>query len=237
MVIAATKRALAARSVGRDQVDAVLECCLGILNGPLSQGESIVALHFERPGGSPIKRSPSDPPPITGEVVRDEPFVADRNSKCGSHHFKHHRERCRRQEREGTWSEDSETSDHRCLPWLRRRSCSQLRAVPRRIAYALGPIDPLTRSWARPARHTSGVPREALAIKESNTAPPIASLAHPLAQLSSHIWSYCRDRLDEVTLLNRDNGPDQSPMDEAARSLKAIGLGETITRRAAVVRE
>jgi hypothetical protein len=130
MVIAATKRALAARSVERDQVDAVLECCLEILNGPLRQGESIVALHFERPGGSPIKRSPSDPPPITGEVVRDEAFVADRNSKCGSHHFKHHRERCRRREREGTRSEDSETSDHRCLPWLRRRSargCEQCR--------------------------------------------------------------------------------------------------------------
>jgi len=97
VVIAATKRALAARSVRRDQVDAVLECCLEVVNGSLSQCESIVALHFERPGGSPIKRSPSDPPPITGVVVRDDVFVADGNSKCGLHHFKHHPERCRRQ--------------------------------------------------------------------------------------------------------------------------------------------
>jgi hypothetical protein len=59
----------------------------------------------------------------------------------------------------------------------------------------------------------------------------------PLAQLPSHIWSCCRDGLDEVTFLNRDNGPDHSPMDEAARSLKAIGLGEELTRRVAVVRE
>ena len=82
-------------------------------------------------------------------------------------------------------------------------------------------------------RRTEG----SISHKGKQYTPPIASLAHPLAQLSSHIWSYCIDRLDEVTLLNKDNGPDQSPMDEAARSLKAIGLGETITRRVAVVRE
>ena len=97
VVITATKRALAARSARRDQVDAVLECCREILNGPLIQCESIVALHFERPGESPIKRSPSDPPPITGVVVRDDFFVADGNSNRGLHHFKHHPERCRRQ--------------------------------------------------------------------------------------------------------------------------------------------
>ena len=97
VVIAATKRARADRSVRDDQVDAVLECCIEIRNGPLSQCESIVALHFERPGGSPIKRSPSDPPPITGVVVRDDVFVADSNSNCGLHHFKYHPERCRRQ--------------------------------------------------------------------------------------------------------------------------------------------
>ncbi len=97
VVIAATKRALAARLVRGDQVDAVLECCLGIRQGPLSQCESIVALHFERPGGSPIKRSPSDPPPITGVVVRDDVFVADGISNCRFHHSKHHPERCRRQ--------------------------------------------------------------------------------------------------------------------------------------------
>ena len=97
VVTAATERALAARSVRRDQVDAVLECCLEILNGPLGQCESIVALHFERPGGSPIKRSPSDPPPITGVVVRDNVFVADSSSNCGLHRVKHHPDRCRRQ--------------------------------------------------------------------------------------------------------------------------------------------
>jgi len=101
VIIAATKRALAAGLVRGDQLDAVLECCLEIQNGALSQCESIVGLHFERPGGSPIKRSPSDPPPITGVVVRDDVFVADGHSNCGFHHSKHHPERCRRQ-RAGT---------------------------------------------------------------------------------------------------------------------------------------
>jgi hypothetical protein len=96
VVIAAIKRDLAARSVRGDQVDAVLERCLEIVNGPLSQCESIVALHFECPGGSLMKRSPSDPPPVAGVVVRDDLFVADGNSKCGFHHSKHHLERCRR---------------------------------------------------------------------------------------------------------------------------------------------
>jgi hypothetical protein len=97
VVISATKRARAARSVRDDQVDAVLECCIEIRNGPLSQCESIVALHFERPGGSPIKRSPSDPPPISGAVVRDDVFVADNDSNCRLQHSKRHHERCRRQ--------------------------------------------------------------------------------------------------------------------------------------------
>ena len=89
--------AIADRSRHGSEVVPVLERCLALRNGPLSQCESIAALHFERPGGSPIKRSPSDPPPITGVVVRDDVFVADGNSKCGLHHFKHHPERCRRQ--------------------------------------------------------------------------------------------------------------------------------------------
>jgi hypothetical protein len=97
VVIAAIKRALAARSVRGNEVEAVLECCLEILNGPLSQCESIVALHFERPSGSPIKRSPSNAPPITRVVVGDDVFVADGNSNCGFHHSRHHPERCRRQ--------------------------------------------------------------------------------------------------------------------------------------------
>jgi hypothetical protein len=89
--------AIADRSRHGSEVVPVLERCLALRNGPLSQCESIAALHFERPGGSPIKRSPSDPPPITEVVVRDDVFVADTNSNCGLHHFKYHPERCRRQ--------------------------------------------------------------------------------------------------------------------------------------------
>ena len=89
--------AIADRSQHGSEVVPVLERCLALRNGPLSQCESIAALHFERPGGSPIKRSPSDPPPITEVVVRDDVFVADSNSNCGLHHFKYHPERCRRQ--------------------------------------------------------------------------------------------------------------------------------------------
>ena len=95
VVIAATKRALAARSVRGREVDAVFECCIEIRNGPLSQCESIVALHFERPGGSPVKPSPSDPPPKTRVLVRDDAFVTHGNQ--GFHHSKHRPERCRRQ--------------------------------------------------------------------------------------------------------------------------------------------
>ena len=52
-------------------------------NGPLSQCESIVALHFERLDGSPVMRSPSDSPPIAGEVVHEDAFVTDGKSKAG----------------------------------------------------------------------------------------------------------------------------------------------------------
>ena len=92
----AIQRALAARSVQGDEVDAVLECCLALRNGPLSQCESIVALHFERLDGSPVMRIPSDPPPIAGEVVQEDSFVADARSKAGFHQSKHRAKLCRR---------------------------------------------------------------------------------------------------------------------------------------------
>ena len=94
--ISAIQRALAARSKQGDEVDAVLECCLELRNGPLSQCDSIVALHFERLNGSPVMRSPSDPPPIAGEVVHEDAFVTDGKSKAGIHQSKHHAKRCRR---------------------------------------------------------------------------------------------------------------------------------------------
>ena len=91
----AIQRVLAARSVQNDEVDAVLERCLELRNGPLSQSESILALHFERLDGSPVMRSPSDPPPIAGEVVHED-GVTDGQSKAGFHQSKHHVKRCRR---------------------------------------------------------------------------------------------------------------------------------------------
>jgi hypothetical protein len=93
----AIQRALAARWLqGDEEVDAVLECCLALRNGPLSQCESILALHFERLNGSSVMRSPSDPPPIAGEVVHEDAFVADGRSKAGFHQSKHHAKLCRR---------------------------------------------------------------------------------------------------------------------------------------------
>ena len=47
--------------------------------------------------------------------------------------------------------------------------------------------------------------------------------AHPVAQLSQlwrHIWSYWADGLDKVTVLSRNNGTDQNPIDVTTRSLK-----------------
>jgi len=90
------QRALAARSVQGNEVNAVLQCCLELRNDPLSQCEAIVALHFERLNGSPVMRSPSDPPPIAGEVVHEDAFVTDGKSKAGTHQSKHHAKRCRR---------------------------------------------------------------------------------------------------------------------------------------------
>ncbi len=45
-------------------------------------------------------------------------------------------------------------------------------------------------------------------------------IAHPLAQLSSRMWSYCQNRLDEETNLTRNNVMDQNPVDVTTRSLK-----------------
>ena len=94
---AAIQRPLGARSAQGDEVDAVLECCLELRNAPLSQCEAIVALHFERLDGSPVRRSPSDPPPITGEVVHEEALVSDGTSEVELrlHQTRVHPRRCR----------------------------------------------------------------------------------------------------------------------------------------------
>jgi hypothetical protein len=93
----AIQRALAARSVRGDEVDAVLEGCIELRNGPLSQCESIVALHFERLDGIPVMMSPSDPPPIAGEVVHEDGLVSDDSAKGESriHETRVHPRRCR----------------------------------------------------------------------------------------------------------------------------------------------
>lgn len=92
----AIQRALAARSALENEVDAVLRC-LELRNAPLRRCESIVALHFERPNGSRVIRTPSDPPPIIGELVHDDAIVSDGISKAElrRHHARVHSGRCR----------------------------------------------------------------------------------------------------------------------------------------------
>jgi hypothetical protein len=96
-LISAIQWALAARSVRGDEADAVLECCIELRNGPLSQCESIVALHFERLDGIPVMRSPSNPPPIAGEVVHEDGLVTDGSAKGESriHEARVRPRRCR----------------------------------------------------------------------------------------------------------------------------------------------
>ncbi len=89
-------RTLGARSVRGDEVEAVLDCCLELRNGPLSQCESIVALYFKRLDGSAVMRSPSDLPPTAGNVVNGDSFVTDDKSKAWLHQSKRRGERCRR---------------------------------------------------------------------------------------------------------------------------------------------
>jgi hypothetical protein len=87
------------------------------------------------------------------------------------------------------------------------------------IALLEAPIQEMIRT----AAHYDALYREVrltLELDPAHLDPGTASLAHPLAQLSSHIGFYGLDRLDEVTLLTRDNGPHHSPMNEAVRSLK-----------------
>jgi hypothetical protein len=90
------RRALAARALQGDEMEAALECCLELRSGPLSECESIVALHFERLDGSSVLRSPSDPPPVAGKVVNGDAFVSGEKSKAGLHQSRHHGGRCRR---------------------------------------------------------------------------------------------------------------------------------------------
>lgn len=49
-----------------------------------------------------------------------------------------------------------------------------------------------------------------------------AALAHPIAQLSRHIWSIWADGLGETEALNWENATSPDPVDIAARSLKAV---------------
>ena len=96
-VTATVQRALTAPSVRGDQVDAFLGRCLELRSGPLSQCQSIVALHFERLDGSPVQRSPSNPPPLTGEVLHEDVFVTSGTSEARRRHHEArvHTTRCR----------------------------------------------------------------------------------------------------------------------------------------------
>jgi len=58
-----------------------LEDCLELRNGVLNHSESVVALYFERPSGSPVVRRPSSPAPLAGGVVRNDGFWASNVSK------------------------------------------------------------------------------------------------------------------------------------------------------------
>ena len=91
------ERVLATRRVRGDEVDAVLECCIELRNGPLSQCDSVVALHFERLDGSPVIRSQSAPPPITGEVVHSDVFATHCKSKLRIQRCERVPKPCRRQ--------------------------------------------------------------------------------------------------------------------------------------------
>ena len=86
---------LAARSVRGEEESALVEHCLELRHGPLSQCESIVALHFERFDGSPVIRNPADPPPFEGAVVNEDALVTDGKSKGGLYRTDHHRKRSR----------------------------------------------------------------------------------------------------------------------------------------------
>ena len=94
-LISVIQKALVVRSVKGDDLDGLLEYCLELRNSPLSQCESIVALHFERLDGSRIMRSPADLPPFAGEVVHGNAVVADGKSEAGLHLSKHRAKRCR----------------------------------------------------------------------------------------------------------------------------------------------
>ena len=52
-----------------------LEVCIELRDGALSQSESVVALYFERPGGSPVARRPLTPAPLAGGFVRNDGFL------------------------------------------------------------------------------------------------------------------------------------------------------------------
>jgi hypothetical protein len=96
VLTSAVQKALASRSPNYEEVDVVLGRCLGLRNGPLSQCETILALHFERLDGSPVMRSPSNPPPMTGEVLDEDVFAIDGASEVQVrlHQTRVHPRRC-----------------------------------------------------------------------------------------------------------------------------------------------
>lgn len=91
------QRALGARSVRGDEVDAVLQCCIELKNWPVRKHESVVVVHLEHLSGSPVILSPSDPSPLSGKVAYDHDLVRDGtcNLDACRHRAKYHPKRCR----------------------------------------------------------------------------------------------------------------------------------------------
>lgn len=114
---------LAARSVPGDEVCALLGHCLELRHGPPSQCESIVALHFERLDGSPVMRSPADPPPFAEGVVHEDAFVTDGKSKARLHQSEHHGKRCRCRVVGMVPSQNEETSMVSFRTWDQQNGC------------------------------------------------------------------------------------------------------------------
>ena len=77
-IIAAADRALAVRSRQRNEVEALVKCCVELRhNGPMDRNDSIAVLHLERLSGSPIVSRPFKPSPKTGEIMLDDVLMSD----------------------------------------------------------------------------------------------------------------------------------------------------------------
>ena len=79
-VTSAIEDNLATHSMGDDELGPFLEWCLDLRNGPLSRCDSVLALHFERLGGSRVTRGPSTPSPVSGQVLHEDVFAPDGTS-------------------------------------------------------------------------------------------------------------------------------------------------------------